>query len=151
MCIQADLERADDDGDTPLMVAAAGGFDDVVGYLLEKGADSGRQSKVNYGGFRCGDEWGGVMGIYCPSRRSDLCTSSPLSNLFSMTHNHFYSFPSTYGTNQGGKTALHWAARHGEKRACKVLLQAGADVSVVVLCIYVYVYGLPACLPSCGA
>ena len=41
------MEQADDDGDTPLMVAAAGGFDDVVAYLLERGADPRRQSKVS--------------------------------------------------------------------------------------------------------
>lgn len=33
--------------------------------------------------------------------------------------------------SKGGKTALHWAARHGEDEACRVLLQRGADRGAV--------------------
>ncbi len=113
------------------MVAAAGGFDDVVAYLLEKGADPRRQSRV----------------------RAWLSTRS---ERFSFVHPSIYSSTAMHRTNQcilshdenqGGKSALHWAARHGERRACRVLLQAGADVSVPLFpSPPVYVWGGKACM-----
>ena len=105
------------------MVAAAGGFDDVVAYLLERGADPQRQSQVWWCLDVCVCTMCGLCGVLLVSlSRAPPCILPPTPNTNTPTHVNTLLLP------QGGKTALHWAARHGERRACRVLLQARADV-----------------------
>lgn len=100
-----------DDGlvETLLTVAASKGDSKMVDALLDAGARVNRRSKIGgYGPVHRVISYPTILGMFCERRDVNL----DAGNVF-------------------GQTALHEAAREGQKEAVEILLDAGADVAAV--------------------
>ncbi len=91
------LYTAGPEGETPLLLAARGGFLDICADLLDRGAE-------------------GESAVHIAARRNDV----PMLQLF------IWSSVPLEGRNETGNTPLHEAALHGATRAARLLLLAGA-------------------------
>lgn len=104
------LETQDDDGDAPLMLAAANGLLDGVHLLIEHGVDCNTRNKASR------------TPIIAASRWRNFAVVSALLKLERIEIN---------AQDERQQTALHKAASGGHIRVLELLLNNGADVSIL--------------------
>ena len=123
-----DIEELGRDGRSPLLIAAVGGFDDVVELLLDHGADV-----FNVGNCAPATLLHWVAGSGLANGRGTGVTMRRLLKTFASTERVCCVDQRLYVNTQDalGQTPLHLAARTGTLDAVEQLLLFGADASRV--------------------
>ncbi|CAD7704830.1 unnamed protein product, partial [Ostreobium quekettii] len=106
-----DGNASDENGMTGLMHAALGGHDAIVKMLLDKGANTSDRDKVGWTVLHCAAGGGSAEVVSCLLERCDAALLS--------------------AKTEAGHTALMLAAFNGHSAVFKMLLDKGADASVV--------------------
>jgi ankyrin repeat protein len=149
----ADAKAVSTTGSTPLMLAASAGAVDAAKRLLDAGADvNAKESARGQTAllFAAANNRVPVIRLLA-ERGADLGTATKILDLFEVSRHEEASGPQRGRQsrtrqpqvpgvergfnyleligNQGGVTALHYAARQGYREAAQVLVDAGADVN----------------------
>ena len=111
------LDARSADQRTALHRATGNGIEEILEALLA-GSCWGSASGCSGGGQRRGRHYSAATGCMCRPCRCDPGASC---------RRHRRGFPRV-GRDEGGKTGLQWAARHGKKKTMVALLRAGAKL-----------------------
>jgi ankyrin repeat protein len=137
------IEEKDENGHTPLLVAARGGQIEIAKYLVDKGADI---KAVNARGNTALHlaAWAGnaALADYFIAKGIDINAKSPtgmtpLLYAVNMERPEVVKLLLTKGAdiniadNNFGGTAIHWACNKNNQEIRELLLAAGADFNVV--------------------
>ncbi len=130
----ADPETALRSGETVVMTAARSGSADVVRQLLEAGADPNRSGTRGQTAlmWAAGQAHSDVVEVLLDfgadvHARSDVRTQYMKTDKAQESHPDYQVW-----VDQGGNTALMFAARSGDLRSTELLVEAGSDVNAVV-------------------
>ncbi|RSL61703.1 hypothetical protein CEP54_006046 [Fusarium duplospermum] len=136
----ADIDAQDPIGDcTALTHAAWIGRDDFVELLLENGADPNRREQHGRTALHIAVKHGysGIVTTLVDHGADVDARVHSWTPLLLAARDWWFQVPD-YLVKKGadvnaadyhGRTALHWAAHHGDKRLAQLLLQRGADVN----------------------
>jgi ankyrin repeat protein len=130
----AEVNAANDNGTTPLMLAAASGKSDAVNTLIDHGANPNLRDLTNgqtAAMFAAALDRAGAIRVLA-EHGADLNAISRVTAVKPMGgHGVPGEEDSRKATKMGGNTALHFAAREGQMEAVRELVAAGADVNKV--------------------
>ncbi|XP_072032648.1 uncharacterized protein [Amphiura filiformis] len=112
-----DVDAVDNEKHTAVHFATVSGLYNCIELLIEHGADPGTPDihgayPVHYAAQMCGEPKTAVTGIKC------------LQSLLSKGGSHVNC------KDEGGKSPLLWASSAGSSKACKLLVDHGADINL---------------------
>ncbi|CAF1611886.1 unnamed protein product, partial [Adineta ricciae] len=124
----ANLDLVDINLNSPLHLAAHSGYSDIVGHLLEKGANS---SLINKWGMTAEQE-----GVFHGSKITDLFQAMKDRNMFDMARDgvqwwfeYYFEDNSPNAVDGRGTSVLYVACRFGQTSVAKWLLDRGANIN----------------------